>query len=72
MDLATLDVDVALLPTDADVAFYREHGYYMTKKIYTDEEIEAAVRGSERYYPGGYRGAAVWRAGAPVARSTAL
>lgn len=52
MDLATLDVDVALLPTDADVAFYREHGYYMTKKIYTDEEIEAAVRGSERYYAG--------------------
>ena len=52
MDVAALGVDVALLPTDADVAFYREHGYYMTKKIYTDAEIEAAVSGSERYYAG--------------------
>lgn len=40
----------ALLPGDADVAFYREHGYYVSGKIFTDAEIEAAVVGSERFY----------------------
>ena len=40
----------ALLPTDDDVRFYREHGYYHTKKIFTDEEIDAALEGSERFY----------------------
>lgn len=41
-----------LLPSDEDVAFYREHGYYLSKKLFTDEEIDAAVAGSERYYAG--------------------
>lgn len=43
---------VALLPGDEDVAFYREHGYYLSKKLFTDEEIDAAVAGSERFYAG--------------------
>ena len=41
-----------LLPTDQEVAFYHEHGYYKSKKIFTDEEIDAAIAGSERYYQG--------------------
>lgn len=41
-----------LLPTDEDVAFYREHGYYVSPKIFTDEEVEDAVYGSERFYAG--------------------
>lgn len=44
------DEQTALLPTEDDVRFYREHGYYLSKPIFTDEEIAAAVRGSERYY----------------------
>jgi len=52
MDLARADVEVDLLPSDADVALYREHGYYMTKKIYTDQEVAAAISGSDRYYAG--------------------
>jgi ectoine hydroxylase-related dioxygenase (phytanoyl-CoA dioxygenase family) len=41
-----------LLPSDADVKFYQEHGYYISKKIYSEEEIDDAVYGSERYYEG--------------------
>ncbi len=40
----------ALLPTDDDVRFYREHGYYHSRKLFTDEEIDAALAGSERFY----------------------
>lgn len=41
---------LALMPTDEDVAFYLEHGYYIAGQIFTDEEIDAALRGSERFY----------------------
>lgn len=40
----------ALLPSDEDVAHYREHGWYISQKIFSDEEIDAALRGSERFY----------------------
>lgn len=42
----------ALLPTDQDVAFYQEHGYYVSPVILAEAEIAAAVEGSERYYAG--------------------
>lgn len=42
----------ALLPTDEDVAAYRERGYYVSGKIFTDAEIDAAIAGSERFYAG--------------------
>lgn len=42
----------ALLPSDDDVAFYREHGYYVSPKIFSDDEIDEAVYGSERFYAG--------------------
>lgn len=47
-----LSEELELLPSDDDVAFYREHGYYKSKKIFTDGEINAAIEGSERYYRG--------------------
>ena len=40
----------ALLPTDDEVRSYQEHGWYLSAKIFTDEEIDAARAGSERYY----------------------
>ncbi|MBA3920877.1 MAG: phytanoyl-CoA dioxygenase family protein [Nostocaceae cyanobacterium] len=43
---------LALLPTDEDVAFYEEHGWYISKKVLSDEIIDEAIRGSERYYLG--------------------
>ena len=42
----------ALLPTDEDVDFYEEHGYYVSRKVLPDEVIDAAVRGAERHWSG--------------------
>ena len=42
----------ALLPTEEDVAFYEEHGWYISKKIISDEIIAEAIAGSERFYRG--------------------
>jgi hypothetical protein len=42
----------ALLPTDQDVADYAEHGWYLSQKLFTDEEIDTIVAASERFYAG--------------------
>jgi ectoine hydroxylase-related dioxygenase (phytanoyl-CoA dioxygenase family) len=41
-----------LLPTEEDIEFYNQHGYYISKKIFSDEEIDDAIYGVERYYAG--------------------
>ena len=41
-----------LLPSDSDVEFYNLHGYYVAGQIFSDEEIDEAIRGSERFYAG--------------------
>jgi hypothetical protein len=48
------DEERALLPTDEDVDFYIEHGWYLSKKLFTDEEIDLLQSASERFY-GGHR-----------------
>lgn len=45
--------ELELLPTEEDVAFYREHGYYISKRLFSGEEIDAAVAGADRFYAGG-------------------
>lgn len=40
----------ALLPTDDDVRAYQEHGWYLSQAIFSEDEIDAARRGSERFY----------------------
>ena len=42
------------MPSAEDIAFYRENGYYVSKKILSDELIDAAVEGAERIYRGEY------------------
>jgi ectoine hydroxylase-related dioxygenase (phytanoyl-CoA dioxygenase family) len=46
------DADKALLPTDEEVAFYREHGWYLSRQIFSDEEIDALAAEQDRYYAG--------------------
>ena len=41
-----------LLPGEEDVAFYEEHGYYVTPKVLPDAVIDAAIRGAERHWAG--------------------
>lgn len=43
------DEQLSLMPSDDDVKFYREHGFYLSKKIYSDEQIESAIRGADRF-----------------------
>jgi ectoine hydroxylase-related dioxygenase (phytanoyl-CoA dioxygenase family) len=42
----------SLLPSDSDVEFYAEHGWYLSKKLFTDDEVDELVEASERYYAG--------------------
>jgi hypothetical protein len=42
-----------LLPSDEDVEFYVEHGWYLSKKLFTDAEVDELVEASERFYAGG-------------------
>ncbi|MFD5749840.1 phytanoyl-CoA dioxygenase family protein [Streptomyces sp. NPDC127033] len=46
------DAERELLPTDDDIIAYQEHGWYLSKKIFTDEEIDTLEAASERYYAG--------------------
>ncbi len=41
-----------LLPTPEEIKRYRQCGYYISKKIFSPEELDAAIAASERYYEG--------------------
>jgi hypothetical protein len=43
-----------LLPTDEDIQFYREKGYYKSKKLFTDEQIDGALQAQEEFYAGNF------------------
>lgn len=43
---------LALLPSDDDVRFYQEHGYYHSKTLFSEEEMDAVLAASERFYAG--------------------
>ena len=42
----------ALLPTEQDVAHYEQHGWYLTRKLLTDDEADELTEASERFYAG--------------------
>jgi hypothetical protein len=46
------DDELALLPSDDDVEHYARHGWYLTKKLFTDDEVDELVAASERFYAG--------------------
>ena len=46
------EAEQELLPTDEDVEFYGEHGWFLTKKVLTDDEVDALISASERFYAG--------------------
>ena len=41
-----------LLPSDADVQWYAEHGWYLSKQLLSDDEADALASASERFYAG--------------------
>ena len=46
------EAEQELLPSEADVEFYAQHGWYLSKKLFTDDEVDELVAASERYYAG--------------------
>jgi hypothetical protein len=50
--MSLTDDERALLPSEEDVAYFRQHGYWVTGPIFTPEEIEDARYGIERFYAG--------------------
>lgn len=42
----------ALLPSDEDVAFFREHGWYRSKKVLPDSLIDESIEASDRHFLG--------------------
>ena len=50
--VALTEAQTALLPTDDEVRAYRQHGWYHSKTVFTDAEIDAVLAGSERFYAG--------------------
>jgi ectoine hydroxylase-related dioxygenase (phytanoyl-CoA dioxygenase family) len=45
-------MQLALLPSERDVQFYEEHGWWISPPILTEEEMEEARFGADRYYSG--------------------
>ncbi|MDX2547636.1 phytanoyl-CoA dioxygenase family protein [Streptomyces sp. WI04-05B] len=46
------DSERELLPSDDEVAFYVEHGWYLSRKLLGDDEVESLAEASERFYAG--------------------
>jgi Phytanoyl-CoA dioxygenase (PhyH) len=44
--------ELALLPSDEDIAFYREHGWYRSRRVIPDHVLDEALAGSERHFRG--------------------
>ncbi|GAA1970736.1 phytanoyl-CoA dioxygenase family protein [Kitasatospora viridis] len=44
--------ELALLPSEEDVHFYQEHGWYLSKKLLSDEETALLEKASEDFYAG--------------------
>jgi len=46
------EAEVDLLPSDEDVQHYADHGWYLSKKLLTDDEVDALTAASDYYYEG--------------------
>jgi hypothetical protein len=51
-DFTLTPAETELLPTDDDVRSYREHGWYLSRKLFTDAEVDALREASEKFYEG--------------------
>ena len=46
------EAEMELLPTDAEVEHYAEHGWYLSRQLLSDEEVTALQAASESFYAG--------------------
>jgi ectoine hydroxylase-related dioxygenase (phytanoyl-CoA dioxygenase family) len=52
IQFALTDAERHLLPSDEEVAHYVTRGWYLTKKLLTDAEVDELVEATERFYAG--------------------
>jgi hypothetical protein len=45
-------IPTELLPTPEEVAAYREHGWYLSRRLFSHEEIDELQAATDRYYEG--------------------
>ena len=50
MTTPTAKLDTDLLPTEEEVEQYRRCGWYISRSLFSDGELDAAIEASERYY----------------------
>jgi hypothetical protein len=46
------EAELELLPTDDEVEEYAERGWYLTRKLFTDEEVDALIAATDEFYAG--------------------
>lgn len=46
------DAQKAALPTEDDVRFYEEHGWFVTPRVFTDDLLDEVMDGVDRFYRG--------------------
>lgn len=51
-DFQLTDAERAVLPTDEEVAAYAEHGWHLSRRLFTDEELDTLQAATEHYYRG--------------------
>ena len=51
-ELRLTDAEREALPTDEEVAAYAEHGWYLSRRLFTDEELDTLQAATEHYYRG--------------------
>lgn len=44
--------ELELMPTPEDVQFYKEHGYYVSRAVFSEQEIDRLVEAASAYYEG--------------------
>jgi hypothetical protein len=42
----------AVLPSDGDIAFFNEHGYFRSRKLFTDAELACVIAEQDAFYAG--------------------
>ncbi len=51
-DFALSAAERELLPTAEDIEFYIEHGWFLTRRLFSDDELDALQEATEKYYEG--------------------
>ncbi|MGW4649974.1 phytanoyl-CoA dioxygenase family protein [Kitasatospora sp. NPDC004289] len=51
-EFSLTEAERALLPTQQELDHYAEHGWYLSKKLFTDEELDLLQDATDKYYEG--------------------